>query len=891
MARIASLSTHHPTGLVGVGGEVVRLTWSIDAPGATAQTGFEIEVASDPDFDYVIARRRESSAEQIAVRAPGDAAHSREIRFYSVRAEIDGEWTTWSTPVSSEVGLLDPTDWSGSFITLPDDPGSVRMSPTPLLRREFHVAGDVVSARLYATSLGVHDLWLNGKRVSDHLLAPGWQTYGHRLVAVTHDVTDLVHAGRNAIGAELGDGWYRGRLGWWPTEGRRHYGDEVGLLVQLEIVTANGVTTTIVSDGGWHAGTGAVQFADIYDGCLIDHRLEPAGWTATGFDASAWVPVRLVEADLGIIEPWISAPIRPIVELDLDLDLSEAPDGATRIDVGQNISGYLAVEVSGRAGDTVVTHHAEVLEPDGSLHLTSLRSAKASDEFVLANTGVVTLVPAFTFHGFRYADLATDAEVVSVRAIAISSDVAPRSTFESSHAGLDQLVSNVRWSQRDNFVGLPTDCPQRDERLGWTGDAQAFARTANVLFDSAQFWMNWFRDLTLDQTDEGVPSVVPDVVLDGPLRTGRAGWADVATVAPWASYEAYGDSEVLAQQLPSMRRWIATLQAKRHDDGLLGGEFQFGDWLDPDAPAGEPWKAKIDGDFVANAFFAHSARLTGRTAAVLGETALADEMFRLSDEIAELTWAKWNTHALESQSGCAMAVELAVAPVEDHPAIAEQLADLVDRAEGAVSTGFLGTPLVLPALSRHGHIDTAYTMLLRTGPRSWLYQVAQGATSMWERWDAIRPDGSIHDGSMSTIEDSESDDAHEPHMLSFNHYAYGAVVDWIYRNVVGLSPDANAPGYRTTIVAPRPCVDVTRAAATIATGLGPLSIDWTLDDDEFRADLIVPFGAMAVLDLPITEQSDVRVDGASVTVADISPVGHGVHHIVVTAPLVAVPQR
>ncbi len=888
MNRITSLSSHHPSGLLGVGGEVVRLTWSIDAPSSTTQTAYEIEAATDPHFAKVIARRSEESADQIAVRAPGDPARSRETRFHRVRVEVDREWTGWSAPVSTEVGLLHATDWTGSFITLPDDPGTKQMSPTPLLRREFEINGDVASARLYATSLGVHELYINGQRVSDHLLAPGWQTYGQRLVAVTHDVTELVRSGSNAIGAQVGDGWYRGQLGWSPTDSRRHYGDEVGVLVQLEVTTTDGVITTINSDDEWHAATGTVQFADIYDGCLIDYRLEPTGWTSSGFDDSDWSAARRLDADFGIIEPWISAPIRPIAEL--DVDLSAASNGAVRVDVGQNISGYLAIEVRGEAGSSVVTRHAEVIEPDGSLHLVALRSAKASDEFILANDESITLVPMFTFHGFRYADIVTDAEVVSVRAIAISSDLEPRSTFESNHAGLAQLVSNVRWSQRDNFVGLPTDCPQRDERLGWTGDAQAFAATANVLFDTRQFWMNWLRDLSLDQTDEGVPSVVPDVVLEGPPRTGRAGWADAATVAPMASYEAYGDPTVLEQQLDSMRRWIATLEGKRHDDGLLGGEFQFGDWLDPDAPSSEPWKAKVSGDFVANAFFAHSARLTGHAAGVLGESDLAAQMARLGDEVAELTWEKWSAHARESQSGCALAIELAIAPDADRPAIAARLADLVNEVEGAVSTGFLGTPLVLPALSRYGHIDTAYRMLLRTGPRSWLYQIAHGATSMWERWDAIRPDGSIHDGRMSSIEVMDGDEPDEPHMLSFNHYAYGAVVDWVYRNVVGLAPDLSDPGYGTTLVAPRPCVEVTHAAASIATGRGQLSIDWTLDDDVFSAELIVPFGAIALLDLPLTPGSDIQLDGAIVS-SEVFAVGHGTHQIVVTSPLIANPRR
>ena len=554
---------------------------------------------------------------------------------------------------------------------------------------------------------------------------------------------------RTPLGGVLGDGWYRGRLGWNPGKDRCHYGNELGLLAQLEITHADGTTITVVTDDSWSAATGSIRSADIYDGCTIDLRDEPDGWKLAGFDASSWGSAHVVPIDLDVIEPWISAPIRAIQRF--DVQLSEAPNGATRVDVGQNIAGYLEITVRGAAGTVVTTHHAEVVEPDGSLHLRALRTAKASDRFVLADSNQVTLVPAFTFHGFRYADITTDAEILNVVAVAISSDLPARSSFSSSHAGLNQFESNVRWSQRDNFVGLPTDCPQRDERLGWTGDAQAFAATANVLFDSHQFWLNWFRDLSLDQTDDGVPSVVPDVVLDDEARTGRAGWADAATVAPWAAYEAYGSTAALEQQIDSMVRWVATLTSKRRADGLLGGEFQFGDWLDPDAPSDEPWRAKCDGDFLANAFFAHSARLTARAAAVLGLPSVATEHEQLADEIAELTWTRWRDHALESQTGCAVAVELAIAPVGEQPAIASTLAALVREADGAVSTGFLGTPLVLPALSRFGHFDEALhdvvahrrAVVVVPGRQRCDHGVGAMGRDQARRFDSRRPDDPV----------------------------------------------------------------------------------------------------------------------------------------------------
>lgn len=881
MATITNLATHYPLDMIGLGADPVRLTWQIDGPEGAGQDRSEIEVSHDSDFASVLAATTIDGPNQLATIAPGGPLTSREVRHYRVRAEIDGSWTDWSSAATVEVGLLDASDWQATAITHGDDQGHLHMAPSPLLRTEFEHLGDIASARLYVTSLGVHQVFINGSAVSGDLFAPGWSSYNKRLAANTYDVTDMVREGVNSIAGVLADGWYRGRLGWNPGQDRCNYGTSLGLLAQLEITDAAGRTQTIVTDENWHTSTGAIRFADIYDGCEIDFREEPAGWRLAGFDDAGWSAASAVDMTLDVIEPWISSPIREVMTLEVELE--SRPDGVTRVDVGQNISGYLAIEVSGATGTTVTTHHAEVLEPDGSLHLLALRSAKASDHFVLADERSVTLIPAFTFHGFRYADIATDAEILNVSAIVISSDVAERSSFTCSHPGLQQLESNVRWSQRDNFVGVPTDCPQRDERLGWTGDAQAFAATANVLFDSHQFWINWLRDLSLDQTDDGVPSVVPNVVLEGEPSIGRAGWADAATVVPWAAFEAYGSTAALEQQLDSMSRWIETLRSKRRADGLLGGEFQFGDWLDPDAPPSEPWKAKADGDFMANAFFAHSANLTARTAELLGRHDLAADAAALADEIATLTWARWSEHAVSTQTGCAVAVELGIAPRGERPAIAAKLAELVESADGAVSTGFLGTPLVLPALSRFGHFDAAYLMLLRTGVRSWLYQVESGATTVWERWDAIRPDGSIHDGRMQAI-DEQGDSPDDPHMLSFNHYAYGAVVDWIYRNVGGVAPDIAEPGYAHVLLAPHPCSEVTSASTTIATGLGAVSLDWHVADGGFEATVSLPFGSTGTFTAPVTPESVVTLDGE--TCAAEIRLGHGTHRMSVSAPAV-----
>ena len=467
----------------------------------------------------------------------------------------------------------------------------------------------------------------------------------------------------------------------------------------------------------------------------------------------------------------------------------------------------------------------------------------------------------FTFHGFRYAEIETDADVLDAAYVAISSDTPRRGTFESSDADLNRFHENVVWSQRDNFVSVPTDCPQRDERLGWTGDAQAFASTACTLFDAQSFWTSWLRDLAHEQDPVlGVPSVVPDVVLQGEARLGRAGWADAATIVPWAVYESYGDVTVVRDQYPSMHAWIESLLGRCGPDGLLPDSFQFGDWLDPTAPPDRPWQAQTDSTYLANAFFAYSARLTARAAALIGAPSDAARYEGVANAVGSSTWARWREHLLSNQTGCAVAIQFGLVPDDERQVVGDALAALVRANDGRVATGFLGTPLVLPALAATGHFEEAYLALLCREAPSWLYQVTRGATTVWERWDAIRPDGSIHPGVM-TSPPGVDDGGGGGHMLSFNHYAYGAVVDWIYRHVAGLAPDVTSPGYRRVIVAPRPDDSITYCNASLDAPHGPVSIAWRVEGDSFSAVVDLPFGTTGLLDPPSGPSSLVVVDG------------------------------
>lgn len=866
-ARVLSVRSQYPADLLGVPVEGLRLTWRAEAQ--DPQRGYQVRW-EDEDGAVAVAEPVVSEA-SIGVPAPGPRMHHGRTRRYAVRIATDLGWSAWSDDLvveaAADTAALDAVPIGGTGPT---------GGPVGLLRTDLRLPAAPLRARLRAAFWGVGELRINGRPAADEHLAPGWTAYQERVVLGTWDVTELLHPGDNTLGVLLGDGWYRGRLGW--EDGTEQYGSEVAAVVQLDVECEDGSLVRAASSPEWALSTGAIRSADLYDGVEVDLRQEPEGWDSPGFDASGWDRARRVEVDTAVLEPRIAGGVRTVGEWTVEAE--RRPD-RTFLDLGQNIAGWLRLTVRGRAGERVEVRHAEVLEPDGSIHTRSLRTARATDGYVLAHDGETILEPLFTFHGFQYAEV-TGAEVVSATAVAISSADQPRSTFSSSDTRLDRLHSNVAWSQRDNFVSLPTDCPQRDERLGWTGDAQAFAPTASTLFDVEAFWMSWLRDLEIDQDADGAVAAVVPNILAGPsdptpagwVTMGRAGWADAATFVPWAVYESYGSTEVIERQLDSMRRWVASLEA-RAAEGLLPTEFQFGDWLDPDAPGDEPWRAKVSADYVANAFFARSAQLLADAERLVGDETRAEAAELLAARVADETWRRWGDEAVRTQTGAAVAIEFGIAPRSEYRRIGDALAQNVRAGGGRIATGFLGTPLILFALERTGHVDEAYRMLLRRTPPSWLYQVEMGATTVWERWDALRPDGTIHSGDMADGDNG---------MLSFNHYAYGAVVDWIYRFVAGIAPDRDRPGYQRIIVAPRPASTIDHARASVDSRLGRVAIEWWLVDGGLRVDLTVPYGAEAVLDLPLTATSTVSVDGGE---WDGSAVAPGLHRIVVHSPRVA----
>ena len=817
----------HRTGedpVLGLGTPAPRLSWRIPAADAGwAQTAYQIEVTAGGAGPQV---HTVHGAEQILVPWPAAPLASREQVRVRVRVrggEGDGGWSDWSAPAGAEAGLLGADDWTARFVS-PRDTGGVG-APAPVLTGTVTLPDGVVRARLHATAHGVYTAELNGRRVGDHELAPGWTSYEHRLRYQTYDVTGLVVPGRNTLEVLLGNGWYRGRLGF---QGRRGlYGDRLALLAQVEVTTADGAVHTLATDGTWTARDSAVLADDLYDGQRTDLRRSPG---TPG-------PVDVLDADLGRLVAPDGPPVRVTGVLPA-VAVTTSPSGRTLVDFGQNVVGRVRLTVRGHdAGHEITLRHAEVLE-DGELGVRPLRTAEATDSWVLAGPDETTLEPRLTFHGFRYAEVtgAGDLAAADIRAVVIGSDLTRTGWFSSSHELLDRFHENVVWGMRGNFVDVPTDCPQRDERLGWTGDIQVFSPTATFLYDSAGFLTSWLADLAAEQHKDGsVPFVVPDVIRrPGPAT---AAWGDAATIVPWVIHRRTGDLGLLARQLPSMRAWVDRMTDLAGDDLLWSGGFQFGDWLDPAAPPDDPFRARADADVVATAHLARSAEVVSRAAELVGDPDLARQYADLAARVRAAFAAEYVTAGGrvlgDAATTYALALQWALLPTaEQRRRAGERLADLVRSSGFRISTGFVGTPLMADALTDAGRPDLAYRLLLQTGCPSWLYPVTMGATTVWERWDSMLPDGRINPGEMT----------------SFNHYALGAVADWMHRRVAGLAPAA--PGYRAIEVRPVPDRRLTSASARHLTPYGEAEVSWQRAGGRLTLRVTVPVGATATVHVP-----------------------------------------
>lgn len=820
----------HRTGtgpVLGMGTTSPRLSWTVKhADTGWEQTAYEVEITRGGTSEsYLVSGR-----DQVLVPWPAPSLRSRERAAVRVRVAHGDDWSPWSEAGVVEAALFDSAGWRARFVS-PVEIGA-EGGRAPIVTGRLHIPSPVLSAWLYATAYGVYVPSINGRRVDDTVLAPGWTSYEHRLRYHVYDVTDLIVPGENVVEALLGNGWYRGRLGY--TNDRALYGHRLALLAQLEVTTADGAVHILATDGTWRACESKVVADDLYDGQTTDLRLCDAPYSG----------VEVIEADLSSLIAPDGPPIRPTGVLPAQ-KVWTSPSGKTLVDFGQNAVGWVRLRVHGLpAGTEVVIRHAEVIE-DGELCTRPLRSARATDTWILDGRDEV-LEPSLTLHGFRYAEVTgvPGLRVEDLELVVVGSDLRRTGWFESSHELLDRLHENVVWSTRGNFVDLPTDCPQRDERLGWTGDIQVFGPTATFLYDTAGLLTSWLADLAAEQLPDGaVPHIVPDINRNPLAHTPAAAWGDAATIVPWTLYRRTGDLGLLDRQLPSMRAWVDKLTELAGPDRLWRGGFQYGDWLDPTAPPEDASRAKADPDVVATAHFARSCRIVAEAARLLGRPDEAEKYRVLAEEVRAAFARAFVTPAgrvlSDAQTVYALAIEWDLLPLEaQRQQAGRRLADLVRTSGYSIVTGFVGTPLVCDALTSTGHVDVAYRLLLQTRCPSWLYPVTMGATTIWERWDSMLPDGSINpDG-----------------MTSFNHYALGAVADWLHRTVAGLAPAV--PGYRKLLVRPRPSASLTWAAARHLTPYGEASVSWRRADGLLHLEVRVPVGASAEVHVPGTDRPE-----------------------------------
>ncbi|MGW2056151.1 family 78 glycoside hydrolase catalytic domain [Streptomyces sp. NPDC001840] len=720
------------------------------------------------------------------------------------------------------------------------------LAPCPLLRRAFS-GSTATRARLYVSARGLYEVRLNGTRVGDAELAPGWTDYTRRIQYQTYDVTELLRDGENVLAATVADGWWSGFVGFEPRRAGAHYGSRPQFLAELHFTGTDGRTTTIVTDDMWRTHTGAIRHADLLMGECHDLRYAADGWDLPGFDDSGWTPALAVDSDHRLLVASVDEPVRATATL-RPRSLTRIRDGVHVVDFGQNLAGRVRLRLGRLApGARVVIRHGEALDETGGLYTANLRTAAATDILIGDGRAPVVFEPRFTYHGFRYAEISgvPDLDEDSVVAVALHSDTPWTGAFDCSDPEVRRLHTCVGWGQRSNFVSVPTDCPQRDERLGWLADAQVFLPTAALNADVAAFYTKWLRDVDDARTpDGGFTNVAPRLV--GVADEGAPGWADAGVIIPWHLYRTYADPRFLARALPGMRAWVELIH--RHNPDLIWRRRvgpHFSDWLAPGTPTPR--------EVVATAYFAHSARLTARAADVLGEWDTARDFHKLASDIREVFVERFVTTADhgttvrvegDTQTGYLIALAFGLLPTaEAVDGAARRLAELIEQAGPALQTGFLGVALAAPVLDAHGRDDLAHALLRRTDVPSWLFPLRHGATTIWERWDGWTPGTGFR----------------APSMNSFNHYALGSIGEWLYRGVAGLDQKPDSTGYRELSIRPRPG-ELTHASARYESARGTVAVRWRREGGRFDLDVQVPPGATAEVRVPTDDPDSVRAD-------------------------------
>lgn len=846
--KIRNLRTENLSNPLGLDIKQPRLSWQlISEKRNVMQTAYELHVSEELSTlskSAVWNSGKIGTDQSIHVIYNGASLKPKQRYYWQVRVwDNTGKVSAWSDAAYWETGLLASSEWKARWIESGLTGDSVS-GFAPMFRKKFDLKKVIKSARVYVTSHGLYEAQINGQRMGDAYLTPGWTSYETRLQYQVYDVTASLQQGTNAIGVQLGDGWYRGYLAW--QENKNIYGKTVALLLQLEVTYADGTHETIVSDESWKSSFGPIKRSEIYHGEVYDARLEKTGWSTASYDDALWQSVKVNDVSKDNIIA-SESPVMHKKETFSPIKIIKTPKGETVLDFGQNLVGWVQLNVTGKAGDRIKIQHAEVLDKEGNFYTTNLRAAKAQLDYTLKGGKEETFEPHFTFFGFRYIKVEGFPGMptaANFKAFAVYSDMKPTGNFECSSPLVNQLQHNIQWGQKGNFLDVPTDCPQRDERLGWTGDAQAFSRAASFNMDVEQFFMKWMKDVAADQLPDGaIPYVVPNVLGKGAVAS--TGWADVATIIPWNMYLAYGDQTILANQYESMKKWVGYMESKSVDN-LWNSGFHFGDWLfyrpfdDNDGSA-----AVTDKYLIAQCFYAHSIQLLIHAATVLNKK---EDVTRYSELLKIVKAAFLKEYVTPSgrlvsgtQTAYVLALNFDMLPEALRAHAAARLAENVKRYDNHLTTGFLGTPYLCHVLTRFGYDELAYTLLLQEKYPSWLYPVKMGATTIWERWDGIKPDSTFQ----------------TPGMNSFNHYAYGAIGDWMYRSVAGLDTDDDGVGYRHIRIQPHIDQRLTYAKAELQTPYGKTVSGWKTENGKLSLDITIPVNTTATVYVPATSADQV----------------------------------
>lgn len=847
---VTAVLTNNLTNPIGIDNSTPRFSWQMQTDKRNSlQTAYEIKITTNKKSVWNSGKI--NSEQSVMVSYQGKPLQSSTKYCWQVRIwDNQGQQSEWSEEACFQTAFLQIDDWKAKWIEANFVEDTI-LRPAIYFRKSFNINKKIAAATAYITSHGMYEAQINGKKLGDALFTPGWTSYNKRLQYQVYDITSSLVAGQNAIGATVGNGWYRGSLAW--QKNYNIYGKKLALLCQIHIVYKDGSVQDIVTDETWKSSTGSIQFAEIYHGETIDARAEKIGWSTTKFNDAAWNGVSIVDGKMDLLTITENEPVRKH-ETFKPIKVIITPSGEKVLDFGQNLVGWVIVKATGKAGDTISIKHAEVLDKAGNFYTENLRAAKATANYILSGKGVESFEPHFTFYGFRYIKIEGfrgEINPDNFTAVAIYSDMKPTGTFTTSNPLLNQLQHNIQWGQRGNFVDVPTDCPQRDERLGWTGDAQAFSRTAAFNFGVYSFFTKWLKDLSADQLPNGaVPHVIPNVL--GAGNVAATGWADVSTIIPWNMYLAYGDKKILETQYPSMKAWVGYMEnaSKNH---LWNTGFHFGDWLfyrpfdDNDGKS-----AVTDKYLLAQCFYANSVQIMINTAKLLEKKEDVTHYTTLLQQLKDAFLQEYVTPngrlISGTQTAYVIALNFDMLPESMRAKAAAILAENIKSYGNHLTTGFLGTPYLCHVLTRFGYTEVAFKLLMQETYPSWLYPVKMGATTIWERWNGIRPDKTFEPASMN----------------SFNHYAYGAIGDWMYRILAGLDTDIEGPGYKKTVIKPYIGGKITQASASLETYYGKLSSSWTIENGKFNLTIEIPANTSATVFIPAKSIESISENGISI---------------------------